>query len=43
MLDLDIRNASALGETPFPLDDIGRDTFRLVGIDVNAILGMAIQ
>jgi hypothetical protein len=40
---LDNGNASALGETPFPLHDIGHDTLRLVGIFVNAILGMAIQ
>jgi len=43
MLDLDNRNASALGETPFPLNDVSHDTLRLRGIYANAILGMAIQ
>jgi hypothetical protein len=45
MLDLDNRNALALGETPFPLDGVGHDTLRLRAIDVNvnAIPGMAIQ
>jgi hypothetical protein len=44
MLDLDNRNASALGETPLPLDDIGHNTLRLRGIYVTtAILGMVIH
>jgi hypothetical protein len=47
MLDLDNRNASALGETTFPLDGVGHDTLRLRGIyataTATAILGMTIQ
>jgi hypothetical protein len=45
--DLDNRNASALGETTFPLDGVGHDTLRLRGIyataTATAILGMTIQ